>query len=400
MLVVALVALAAPVAATGDLAGRTKAPATVLGLNRAVSSDQLVRLDGETLRPLSKRLALGGHSYAWAFSPDGKRLAVGVDRALGIRIVDVRRLKRLTSVKTWNGDIYSLAWLTPRRIVGVEDTGLFAVDPVAQRRIRIPHVGGEIERVQRAGNVLAMVVAPDSAIGSARFVALGADCRPRSVQLDRIRAGFVFDEESRRGESRRPGLAFDPAGRAFVVGSAGEPVAEIDLATLAVTYHEPGERRSFFARLRDWIEPAAEAKMPLAGSSRNALWLGDGKIAVWGEDSVPVGADRVETTPAGLSIIDTSAWTVDIVDRTATEVTRVEETLLATDLSIGSSGLTGYSLDGERRYRLFEGTSAHVWQSLGNTAYVTASRQRIHAVDVTTGRVLRSLRRMPQLLTR
>lgn len=399
LLFAALAALSAPMAATGDPAAAEKTPASVLALGRSGRTDFLVRLDGESLRPISRRLPLAGHAYAWSFSPDGTRVALGVDRALGLRIVDVGRLKRLARIRTWNGDIYALAWLTARRIVGVEDTGLFAVDPEARRRIRVPYLDGEVFRMLRTGSALTVLVGRERAIGAARLVTIGADCKPRTVTLDRIRAGVVFDEETMRGERRLPGLAFDPAGRVFVVGSGGDPVAEVDLATLAVTYHEPAERRSFLTRLRDWIEPAAAAKMPLAGSSRHALWLGDGGIAVWGEDSVPAGVERVETTPFGLSIVDTKDWTVEVVDRSTTEVARVEDTLLATDISIGSSGLTAYTLGGERRFRLFDGTSVLVSQSLGSTAFVTPSGERIHAVDVTTGRVLRRLRTMPRLLT-
>src|SRR5919108_151388 len=57
-------------------------------------------------------------------------------------------------------------------------------------------------------------------------------------------------------------VAVDKAGnRAFVVG-AGSPVAEVDLETLAVTYHDLATPVSLPGRLHDWLEPPAETKAP------------------------------------------------------------------------------------------------------------------------------------------
>jgi hypothetical protein len=62
------------------------------------------------------------------------------------------------------------------------------------------------------------------------------------VQLEGIKAGTRFDWESMRGESYVPGLAVDPAGRAFVGGGRDEPVAEVDLRMLAVILTSPASR--------------------------------------------------------------------------------------------------------------------------------------------------------------
>lgn len=74
-----LVALAVPVAAAGDRASPAKTPGTVLALEHGKRGDTLVRLDRRTLAPTSSRLKLGGRTnFGWAFSPDGRRLAIGV----------------------------------------------------------------------------------------------------------------------------------------------------------------------------------------------------------------------------------------------------------------------------------------------------------------------------------
>jgi hypothetical protein len=395
LLAAAIVALVAPVGATGDLAWSGKTPENVLGLGRSGRTDFLVRLDGESLRPMSKRLVLGGHASAWAFSPDGKRLAVGVDRALGLRLVDVRRLKRIGRIETLNGNIFRLAWLAPRRIVGVEEIGLFVVDPVAGRRMRSPRIVGDIFGFQQAGSVVALVVAPSGEVGPARLAVVGAEGNIRTVTLEGIRAGATIDQDSMRGESRHPGLAVDPAGRAFVVGALGEPVAEVSLATLAVTYHRPEPRRSLATRLHDWIEAEAEAKMPLVGSRRTAHWLGDGRIAVWGYDSAPVAADRVASAPVGLSIIDTRDWTVETVDARATQVACAAGLLL----SVGEgAGLTAYTPEGGRRYHLFGEDNVEVRATFGSRAFVVPGRAPMRVVDVLTGQVVGTRRSVPQLL--
>jgi hypothetical protein len=393
----ALAVLLLPSAAAGERVApgaRTKTPESVLALERAHRSDFLVRVDGNSLRPLTRRLMLGGHAYAWSLSPDGKRVALGVDRALGIRIVDVRRLKRAGTVRTSNGNIFALAWLTPRRIVGVEETGLFAVDPVARRRLRSPELVGDILAVRRAPNLLVCVVAPDGEIGAARLAAVGADGDVRTVTLDPIRAGVVVDDETMRGESHTPGLAVDPAGRAFVVGGPGEPVAEIDLSTLHVTYHRPERSRSVLARLHGWLEPAAEAKVPLSGSRRQALWLRDGRLAVWGADSTPVG-DRVETRSIGLSLVDTREWSLAVVDPDATQVALAGDTLL----TVGDwNGLHGFSTSGGRRFLLFADENVGIAATFGSRAFVVPTSGPIRIVDAATGEQAGTRRRVPQLL--
>ena len=70
-----------------------------------------------------------------------------------------------------------------------------------------------------------------------------------------------------------PGLAVDPvAGRAYVAGQAGL-VAEVDLQTAAVSY-------------RDGRRPAAATKI-VSGRHRQAVALGDGRLAVTGVDRRP-----------------------------------------------------------------------------------------------------------------
>jgi hypothetical protein len=58
-------------------------------------------------------------------------------------------------------------------------------------------------------------------------------------------------------------------------------VAEVDLASLRVTYRRLRQPASLLRRLAHWLVPPAEAKLN-AGTWRSACWLGDGSLAVGG----------------------------------------------------------------------------------------------------------------------
>jgi hypothetical protein len=327
-------------------------PATVLATRSGRSGAELLRLDSRRLAPADRRrVALGQGPGGWARSPDGNRLAIGVPRALGLRIVDLTRMRTTSELKTRNGEILAAAWLTPRRIVGVETTGLFVADPVAGRLVHAASLDGHPVGVGRTADALVLLLAPTGEIGAARLALVDANGALRSVVLDSIVAGFRHPvEEGSPGESWTPGLALDAVGRrAFVVGS-GAPVAEVDLATLTVHYHEPVRKASLLDRLRSWLEPDAHAKGPVAGAWRRASWLGGGFVAVTGEDGRPAGPDRIETTPAGVTLVDTRSWEATMLAPRANGFVFAGGTLMTTmhdpfDAGPGI-GLRGFSRDG------------------------------------------------------
>ena len=203
-------------------------------------------------------------------------------------------------------------------------------------------------------------------LGPSRLALAGPEGRVRYANLDRIQSGNRA--EGGREPARfivhewNPGLAVDPQGvRAFVVQSAA-PIAEVDLRTLSVRYHSLSQPISLLGRLHDWLEPKAEAKAQ-EGPTRQALWLGNGLLAVTGNDghATIAGAGEQEwATAAGLKLIDTRSWSIRTLDRSSTRATIVAGTLLASGLIWDSrtqrfqgAGLTGYSLDGTRRYHLY-----------------------------------------------
>jgi hypothetical protein len=402
--VAGVLVLALPGAAVAEraaLATSTKSPPrTVLALEGKRNHSVVLRLDGRTLRPLrGRRVALDGHAGAWAFSPDRRRIAFGVGEALGLNLVDVRRMRRAGRVILANGEVRLLTWPTRNRIVGVENvTGLFVVDPQRRRLIRSQRLDAWVQGFDRVGTSLVLLLAPERRIGAARLAVVNPDGAMRSVTLDRIRAGSNVPEEPPpdfRGESRHAALAVDAAGnRAFVVGAAGDPVAEVNLAGLAVAYRTPTARRSFLARLHDWLEPAASAKLPMAGSSRWAVWLGEGLLGVSGSETTVVG-EQATTTPAGLSVVDTREWSVRQVDSRASGFVYVDGMLLAEGERMG---LAGYTREGTRRYELFAGRDVSIWTVLASRVFAQPHNGQIHVIEAVTGRVVGKRSTMRRLL--
>ena len=198
-------------------------------------------------RPRSRlaapRVRLGEYHDDWSFSPDGSHVALGMGGAgdicgRGICIVDVRSMTVAAHIPAPTA-VEAVAWLRPRRIVGVDQAGGILVgDPVTgavlQRRA-FPfdtYVSGGRPHLRRFRRDVRLDPGAAHAGRCAR--------RVRSVAL--------------KGIGRNAGLAAAPPGRrAFVFGS-GTRAAEVNLRTMSVRY-----RRVRVPRTARW---------------REALWLG------------------------------------------------------------------------------------------------------------------------------
>lgn len=368
----------------------------------------LVRLDPGSLQPLpGKGLDVGSGGCAprtggtqcwsippWSFSPDGALLAVARNDAYGsrsLRLVDVERLRATADIQLPAGAVGGLAWLARGRVLALQEEccserqRLLAVD-IARRRVVVRRsIGGSVLHVGRTARKLVVLVAPAGTIGRARLVVADSRGVLRSVRLERVRAGVELLPSAQRVEHRVPGLAVDPAsGRAFVVDA--DLVAEVDLQSLAVSYH---------ALARSTLAPAARAKLS-SGLTRSAAWLGGGFLAVSGADE----ASPVSLRPAGLLLVDTRDWTVRTVDRGATGFLVAGDLLLATGSSWDSAtgeraaiGLAAYGVDGGKRFQLFEDEIAWVVQVYANLAVVGITgpdgrQEPLQVVDLGAGRVV------------
>jgi len=371
---------------------------------------ELARLDPRTLRPLpGSRLKLEGTWPMMAVVPD-RTMAVLGSEAGDLTVVDLVHLRRLGTVRT---DVpgeaaFGWSWVGPSRLllIGTSHetaTEVLAVDVTARRVVRQQRFDGVVQGYARLPHGLALVVTPANAIGRARLVVSDAGADLRMVTLAEINAGFKqlddTDGSGPRMEQAVPGIAADPAGRRVYVAPGGAPLAEVDLASLEVTYHRLGRSESPLQRLARWWAPPAEAKI-ISGPSRNALWLGDGQLAVTGYDGSAKG-HHLEI-PSGLELIDTANWTARQVDRHSSSAMLAAGRLLAFGTAFGTGqdganqgyGLTLYGPGDRQPVHQFGAKQVGWIQVNGDLAYVQlmdanlSNLEGYAVVDLRSGRVL------------
>jgi hypothetical protein len=429
-LAVALVALVGAISSPRSVAteagpARAAKVLPVLGISYGTSRGTLAWFDPTTLRMLPGRKAnLGSHFGSWAFSGDRRSLAVGScegpgARTPGIRFVDAHRMRVRGDVplaRYRRGCASALTWLRSERLLAVVSTGasgvseVVLVDARTRRVLRRSSLPASPSAVGRTDEELILLVSSFGEFAPARLAVIDSDGAVRVRSVEGILAGTVVDESSAeyRAKTIQPGLAVDPEGRrAFVVPASG-PVAEVDLATLDVSYHDL-DRPSLLGRLLRWVTPAAQAKV-IEGPVREARWLGNGLLAVSGMDySVEVGANgagRLRQTPAGVRLIDTHSWTSRLLESEASGVAVGVGLVVAQGGRWDSveergygPGLRAFGLDGTERWRLHDGE--YRWlDSAGPVGYVRLDDRTADVVDLGSGVVMARVARnpFPQLL--
>jgi hypothetical protein len=398
-------------------------PKTVLALEWSGDTVSLVRADAKTLRPARGRsLPLARHAYGPSLSPDGKLLALGGETG-DVWLVDTRRLRVAGSVQAEGfGHVVETAWLGGRLVAIVdrccseegvtEGLTVSVLDPVRKRGVMGHTLNGSIQAAERTDSKLVLLIGPRADLGTARLVVADAEGEMATVSLERIAAGVEIRTGHTVSRSARPGLTLDrERNRAFVVG-AGAPVAEVDLTTLSVQYHELGTPVSLLGRLRDWLEPEAVAKVMPNGPERHARWLGNGYLAVWGLDNTTTldqrGNGQMRQSAAGVKLIDTHDWSVRTLDRQASGLAVADRTLLAfgwlwdsSAQEAGGVGLTAYGEDGSAQFHRFGAVPLYAVHVVGARAFVPVSESAYAVLDPQTGRVLRRISgRMPEPILR
>lgn len=348
----------------------------------------LVRVDRHTLRPLAgRRVPLAAEPLGWSFAPDRSRMVLGsTARGAKLRLVDLGAMRVMGDVTvTRHGSGVATTWAGPGRVLavvvtpgccGAGDTIVAGVDSRRRRVVWRRTLGGSLQAGERWRRGFLFVLGPRGrTVGPSRLVHVGPDGRVRSAALPEIRSGS--EPSGRLTRVWNPGLAVDRAGgRAFVV-QAQAPVAEIDLDDLRVRSHP--------------FAPTARAADGVTGPSRDALWLGDGMLAVTGSD---------RDTPAGLTLIDTRTWHARTVDPRATDAVLVSGTVLSStflELARSGSGLTGYSVHGRRIFHRFGNDPIWGVQPLGRNAFVGGPNGSA-LIDARSGRRLRQYRRFSMTL--
>lgn len=233
-------------------------------ITASLQGGDLVRVDPRSYRPLpGPRIDLGIHGYSWTFSPDRSQLAIG-GFASGLRFVDLERFETVGDLREnrRGGLVVGIAWPKPRRLLAVVQepwgaglVSLAVVDPVERRVLewRTLSLSAGAVRAVPSRSGLALLLAPlaksgRETVGPARLVFIDARGKARSVVLKQVLMGQEPVPGGRWGTVLRlwqPGLVLDPAGRRVFVVSGGAPVAEVDLRTMRVAYHELREPISF-----------------------------------------------------------------------------------------------------------------------------------------------------------
>jgi hypothetical protein len=111
------------------------------------------------------------------------------------------------------------------------------------------------------------------------------------------------------------------------------------------------------------------------------------------------GSQNQRTTPAGVALVDTESWTPRMIEPKATTAVLAGDTLLAygtywsSELGVHEgSGLTGFDLEGRRRFHVLDGEPIWIVEVTGRYGFVRFDDSCLGTlVDVSTGSVLRDL---------
>ena len=174
---------------------------------------------------------------------------------------------------------------------------------------------------------------------------------------------------------------------------AGGTVAEVDVAAERVFYHELAQPVSLLGRVRNWLEPEAEAKV-IEGPSRFARWFGEHHVAVTGLDYHGVEDSETRATPAGLRLIDTRTWSIRTLAEQATGIVVKHGLLLAFGGPYAEGprgrgiGLRAYGPGGEERFHASATSSLARWKRRGRTATSRNDARSFMVLDLRSGRVV------------
>lgn len=331
LLTLIVVLACAATAATASTAAQP-AGAPVYALTGGPDDASISQRNPRTLAQVGPAMPLREWGFSPTFSPDGSLLATLAlnSRPPTIGFFDVRRMRWQRSVELPPTGLAAVRWVDERTVLVLRErpAGLRAIAVDAERgqivrRSRVPgHLEQEYVEPTAAGT--ALLLRPPAARGAwpARLGVVRPSGAVKLVKLSRILLG------SANREIRRPALVADPVGgRAYVLGGLDEPVAEIDLRSLRVSYHE----------LR-----GLQALPNTVGSDRRSVWIGGGRLALVGFDD-----SKTETLRLGLSILDTRTWRLRSLDRAADFLVGAGDLLLG----LHQDGtMAAYGLDGRRRF--------------------------------------------------
>jgi len=367
-------------------------------------SDLLFRVHPRTLRRIGRPIRTFRSGAGLAMSPDGRTLASsdGPRGRSRIQFVDLVRWRTLAVTGFGRRGPLWVGWASDDRLVAISGGGgfggqrLMVIDAASGRVVARHAFSGWTMNSLAVPGGFALALAPLKGIGPLRILLIDPAGGLRTVKLEGIPAGG--DDGEPAGQILTPALTADPeGGRLYAVSARGLLVADVELATGAVSYHTLG---------------ASASKGNIDVWWREAAWAGDGRIAVTGEHWPAARGRRPPRAPVawGLRIIDTRDWSIDTLDARTTVMHVAGGTVLAYGTrwfarrrSPESTGLLAFDRDGHRRFTRFRGRQVVGAGSRGSLTYVWVRRERtLHVIDLRGGRTVNRVhtgRRAPFLLT-
>jgi hypothetical protein len=295
----------------------------------------LTRRDPATLAPMGPSARLHNSSEAAAFSPDGSLLAfVEWGNRPSVHVLNLSRMRWQAQVplRLATGTVI-LRWLDSSHVLVFAERpdGLrvSVLDTTRNRLSVAKRIAGHLSdrrQVAVGPTQAAVLLSAVQGIGPARIAVVSSSGSARIVTLKQIREGAIGRE------IYRPSLVANPtADQAYVVGGIREPVAAVNLRTLAVSYRRP---------------LASAAASDTAGAERMTAWLGGGRFAVAGWDDGALGSD---SRLLGLRVVDTRSWRARTLDPDTDYVCVAGHSLVGHHLD---GTLVVFGFDGVRRLAL------------------------------------------------
>ena len=396
--------VAAPASAPAQ---ETAADAPLVRMRDGHGSDLLFRLDPRTLQQVGRPIRTFRGGSGLSVSPDGNRLAFAnpwsrrARQDARIHFVDIAGWRSMGVARVGRQGWLTVGWLSPDRVLAVAGEGygrqrLLWVDVKSRQVVaRRAYSGWNVNSLRVPGG-LAVALGPKEGVGPLRILLVDGNGGIRTIHVDGILAGAEYAEPS--GQVLTPAITVDhETGRLYVVAARGLLVAEVDLASGAVDYHSLG---------------ASASKGNVGVWWREAVWAGDGRIAVTGAHWPPVRGRRAAggPVPFGIRMINTSTWTIATLDLRPDSIHVAGETVLATGtrwFDAGqrseSTGLLAFDRAGRRAYTRFPGRQVVLLGNRGSLGYVWVRLTRTaHVIDMRDGHTVNTIRtgrRVPFLLS-
>jgi hypothetical protein len=370
-------AVALLLSATGP-AGRAVAAPSVYSAGGEGRTRTVLRLDGDTLRPLEGTVEVRGLVRAVETSPDRRYAAVSFTRRARsyVTVIDRRRWRAVWRSGSSPGWAFEgLAWMRPNRLLGISRSGfaagftVAAFDPVRRIRLRVRTWPGGVLGSAR--------------VGTREVVVAGGTSRPPVVRVFGPSGRQQRAVELSRLAPDSYGLSLRPAGgKLLILASRASLVAIVDARTGGLTYRDVhlGPPDGIAA---GWLEADVRGQLGVVTHELTTAPVQSSHVLLLDPETFAVERDRVAE---GL-VLGTG-------DGYAT---------WSPPLTASPARISGYDLDGRLRWHALDGVEIDAPLRIGRRIYARTTpgitpQVRTFVVDAATGRELGVVPTAPTVL--